>query len=96
MLRLRWTADGGGMPIKQISNQKEGRSEPTKHSPMVKLVSRGWNSNLILEFSVQRFFSYPCPVQTGPLYRDIGAVISSITSLRFTEANEFGDNFLNG
>ena len=53
---IRWTTDGGGRPAKQISNQKEGRSEPTKHSPMVKLVSQGWNSNLILEFSVQRFF----------------------------------------
>ena len=56
MLRLRWTTDGGGRPTKQIPNQKEGRSEPTKHPPMVKLVSQGWNSNLILEFSVQRFF----------------------------------------
>ena len=56
MLRLRWTTNGGERPTKQISNQKEGQSEPTKHSPMVKLVSWGWNSNLILEFSVQRFF----------------------------------------
>ena len=38
----------------------------------------------------------PCLVQTGPLYMDIGVVISSITSPRFTEANEFEDNFLNG
>ena len=47
-----------------------------------------------------RFFvqeiSYPRFVQTGPLYRDIGAVISLITSPRFSEAYEFGDNFLNG
>ena len=39
MLRLRWTTDGGGRPTKQIPNQKEGRSEPTKHPPMVKLVT---------------------------------------------------------
>ena len=48
MLRLRWTADGGGRPTKQIPNQKEGWSEPTKHPPMAKLVSQEWNSNLIL------------------------------------------------
>ena len=40
-------------------------------------------------------FSYHRFVQTGPLYRDLGVVISSVTSPRFTEANEFGDNFLN-
>ena len=34
-------------------------------------------------------------VQTDPLYRDLGVVISSITSPRFTKANEFGYNFLN-
>ena len=80
MLRLRWTADGGGRPTKQIPNQKEGRSEPTKHPPMAKLVSQEWNSNLILGVQCSESFSYPCLVQTGPLYRDIGAVISSITS----------------
>ena len=41
-------------------------------------------------------FSYHRFVQTDPLYRDTGAVTSSITSPRFMEANEFGDNFLNG
>ena len=38
MLRLRWTTDGGGRPTKQILSQKEGRSEPTKHPPMIELV----------------------------------------------------------
>ena len=46
-------------------------------------------------FCVQEI-SYPRFVQTGPLYRDIGTVISLITSPRFSEACEFGDNFLNG
>ena len=41
-------------------------------------------------------FSYHCFVQTGPLYKDTGAVISSITSPKFMEADEFEDNFLNG
>ena len=40
--------------------------------------------------------TYPCFVQTNPLYRDLRVVISSVTSLRFTEANEYGHNFLNG
>ena len=39
---------------------------------------------------------YPCFVQTSPLYRDLGVVISLVTSPRFTEANESGHNFLNG
>ena len=95
MLRLRWTTSGGGRPTKWIQNQKGGWSEPTKHPPMVKLVSQGWNPNLFLESSVQES-SYHCFVQTDPLYRDTGAVISSITSPRFMEANEFEDNFLNG
>ena len=54
-----------------------------------------------MEFQMSwRFFvqeiSYHRFVQTGPLYRDIGAVIFLITSPRFSEACEFGDNFLNG
>ena len=40
MLRLWWTTDGGGRPTKQIPSQKEGQSEPTKHPPMVELVSQ--------------------------------------------------------
>ena len=56
MLQLRWTTSGGGRPTKWIPNQKEGRSEPTKHPPMVELVSQEWNSNLFLEFSVQEIF----------------------------------------
>ena len=94
-LWLRWTTSGCRRPTIRIQNQKEGRSEPTKHPPMAKLVSQGWSSNLFQELSIQEI-SYHRFVQTDPLYRDIGAVISSITSPRFTEANEFGDNFLNG
>ena len=56
MLRLRRTADGGGRPTKQIPTQKEGRSEPTKHPPMAKLVSQEWNSNLILGVVFREFF----------------------------------------
>ena len=40
-------------------------------------------------------FSYHRFVQTGPLYRELGVVISSVTSPRFMEAKEFGYNFLN-
>ena len=48
-----------------------------------------WESS-VREISYHRF------VQTGPLYRELGVVISSVTSPRFTEAKEFGYNFLNG
>ena len=44
----------------------------------------------------QRKRTYLCFVQTGPFYRDLGVVISSVTSPRFTEANEYEHNFLNG
>ena len=46
-------------------------------------------------FCVQEI-SYLHLVQTGPLYRDLGVVIISVTSPRFTEAREFGYNFPNG
>ena len=95
MLRLRWTTSGGGRPIKWIQNQKGGRSEPTKHPPIVKLVSQGWNANLFQESSVQEI-SYRHFVQTSPLYRELGVVISSVTSPRFMEVREFEYNFLNG
>ena len=95
MLRLRWATSGGGRPVKWIQNQKGGQSEPTKHPPMAKLISQRWNSNLFQELSVQEI-SYRCVVQTGPLYRELGVVISSVTSPRFTEAREFGHNLLNG
>ena len=94
-LQLRWTTSGCGRPTIWMQNQKGGRSEPTKHPLMAKLVSQGWNSNLFQQSSVQEI-SYHRFVQTGHLYRDTGVVISSITSPRFMEANEFGDNFLNG
>ena len=54
-----------------------------------------WSFECFGIFCVQEI-SHPRFVQTGPLYRDIGAVISLITSPRFSEACEFGDNFLNG
>ena len=94
-LRLRWTTSGCGRPTIWIQNQKGGRSEPTKHPPIAKLVSQGWNSNLFQESSVQEI-SYHHSVQTSPLYRDLGVVISSVTSPRSTKAQEFGYNFLNG
>ena len=56
MLRLRWTTDGGGRPTKQIRNQKEGWSEPTKHPPMAKLVSQRLNSNLFRKSSIPKIF----------------------------------------
>ena len=56
MLRLRWTTDGGGRPTKQIPNQKEGRSEPTKHPPTAKLVSQRVNSNLFRKSSIPEIF----------------------------------------
>ena len=76
------------------TKSERGRSEPTKHPPMAKLVSQGWNSNLFQESSVQEI-SYHRFVQTSPLYRELGVVISSVTSPRFTEARGFGYNFLN-
>ena len=95
MLWLWWTTSGGGRLVKWIQNQKGGQSEPTKHPPMAKLVSQRWNSNLFQESSVPEI-SYRRVVQTGPLYRELGVVISSVTSPRFTEAKEFGYNFPNG
>ena len=94
-LWLRWTTRGCGKPTKWIQNQKGGRSEPTKHPLMAKLVSQGRNSNFFWKSSV-RGISYHRFVQTGHLYRDLEMVISLVTSPRFTKANEFGDNFLNG
>ena len=95
-LRLRWTTNGCGMPTKWTGNQKGGRSGPTKHLPMAKSISQGWSSNLFLGVKCPRnvltFVSFK-PV----LYIEIfGVVISSVTSPRFTEANEFGHNFLKG
>ena len=81
---------------KWTGNQKEGRSRLTKYLPMAKSVLQGWSSNLFLGVKCPRKCTYQRFVQTGPLYRDLGVVISSITSPRFTKANEFGYNFLNG
>ena len=95
MLQFRWTTSGCGRPTKWTRNQKGGRSEPAKHPPMAKLVSQGWSSNF-LGVKCQRKCTYPRFVQTGPFYRDLVVVISSVTSPRFMEANEYEHNFLNG
>ena len=93
-LQFRWTTSGCGRSTKWIHNQKGRRSGPIKHSPMAKLVSQGWSSNF-LGVKCQRKCTYPRFVQTGPFYRDLVVVISSVTSPRFTEANEYEHNFLN-
>ena len=92
---LQWTTCGCGRPTKWTRNQKGGRSWQTKHPPMAKLVSQGWSSNFFGS-QVSEKCTYLCFVQAGPLYRDLGVVICSVTSLRFTKANESRHNFLNG
>ena len=94
-LRLRWTTSGCGRPTKWTCKQKGDRSGPAKHPPMAKLVSQEWSSNFFGSQASKKC-TYPCFVQTGPLYRDLGVVICPVTSPRFTKANESGHNFLNG
>ena len=86
---LRWDYRRWWKACKEGNSQRGDRRWPAKPPPMRKLV---WSFECFLfkRISHLRF------VQTGPLYRDIGAVISLITSPRFSEAYEFGDNFLNG
>ena len=95
MLWLWWTTSGCGRPTKWTHNQKGGQSGPTKHPSMAKLVSQGWSSNFFRS-KVSEKCTYLWFVQDGPLYRDLGVVICPVTSPRFTEANEYGYNFLNG
>ena len=80
---------------KSEHSQRGDQRRPAKSPPMAKLVSQKWSSGLFQGSSVQEI-SYHHFVQTGPLYRELGVVISSVTSPRFTEAREFGYNFLNG
>ena len=80
----------------QKRTQSKRRPEKTGQIPSDGKVSfTEMKFRLISGSSVQEI-SYPHLFQTGPLYRELGVVISSVTSPRFTEAKEFGYNFLNG
>ena len=93
--------DFGGLQVatEGLQNEYQIRKRVGANRPnTLRWLSQSHRDEILTYFwsSVFKRFSYHRSVQTGPLYKDIGAVISLITSLRFTEANEFGDNFLNG
>ena len=92
IIRLRWDYRRWWKAYKEGNSQRGDRRWPAKPPPMRKLV---WNSKCFGVFLFKRFLT---PVLFRPaLYiGTFGAVISSITSPRFSEACEFGDNFLNG
>ena len=77
----------------QRRKQSKRRPEMTGQTPFDEKVSMEFQ--MFRRFLFKRFLT---PVLFRPaLYiGTFGAVISSITSPRFSEACEFGDNFLNG
>ena len=79
---------------KQTRYQKGDRRRPAEPPPMAKLVSHRDGIPTFWESSLKMFL--PSFGSTGPLYRDPGTIICPITSPRFVEANESGENFLNG
>ena len=89
---LRWDYQRWWKACKEGNSQRGDRRCPAKPPPMRKLVG---SSKCFGDFLFKRFLT---PVLFRPaLYiGTFGAVISSITSPRFSEACEFGDNFLNG
>ena len=83
-----------GLQNEQAIKKKDGVDQPNtlrwqSQSHKDEVLTYFWESS-VQEISYHRF------VQTGPLYRELGMVISSVTSPRFTEAKEFRYNFLNG